>query len=130
MRNTIELIKLLIVYHLGLVFTFIVLYASPDEQSHLFEGSFFFLGSAIFIFFSYWNLSFADEEGRMIKVTYILFAILAFSAGVTLAMISLFASPNDIPDKQAALAFMIGAAVISMGLFTMFKHNKQEVSNG
>lgn len=127
MRNTIELIKLLIVYHLGLVFTLIVLYASPDEQSHPFEGSFFFLGSAIFIFFSYWNLSFADEAGRMIKVTYILFAILAFSAGLILAMISLFASPNDIPDKQAALVFLIASIVTFIGFLMMLKHNKREV---
>lgn len=130
MRNTIELIKLFIVYHLGLVFTLMVLYASPDEQSHLFEGSFFFLGSAIFIFFSYWNLSFADEAGLMIKVTYILFAILAFSAGLILAMISLFASPNDIPDIQAAFVFLTASIVTFIGFLMMLKHNKREVQNG
>lgn len=129
MRNTIELFKLFSVYYIGFIFTLIVLYASPDNQCHLLQGSFFFLSSAIFVFFSLWNVSFVDESDRLIKITYILFAIVFISSGVLLVFITLYASPNDIPDIKGAWIFAVSSFIMVLGLFLMLKHDKKGVQN-
>ena len=126
LKNTLKLLILLLTYLLGLTFTLILIYASPDETIvYTFEASLFYMASAFIIFSMSSNISFHEEENNRMKYFYSLSLICLIIFSIVLSLIPKYAHPVEgMVDMPAVYIFAFSALLIFFGLLLMIKHNK------
>jgi len=111
-NNTLKFIVLLFVYFIGLTFSLILIYASPDNTAHTFEASLFFLSTSMVFTSLYYNLSFKEEINNFMKYLYIILAIQFLFHAILLALISKYAHPmEDVVDLSAMYVFISSGVI-------------------
>ena len=125
--NTLKLILAIFIYIIGLMFSLILLYASPDNVPHSFEASLFFTASSIVLFGLFWNLSFKEEPNNLMKYAYILLLLQIILSAITFGLICKYAYPMQEGEDITALSIFIFSALLMMsGLFKMLLANRRE----
>ena len=126
-QNTLKLILALAIYLMGLIFSLILLYASPDNVAHSFEASLFFAASSLVLFGLLWNLSFKNEPNNLMKYIYVLLFLQVIVSAVVLALICKYAHPmGDVVDMTAMSIFGFSALLMTSGLVKMLLTNRRE----
>jgi len=126
-QNTLKLILALAIYLMGLIFSLILLYASPDNVAHSFEASLFFTASSLVLFGLLWNFSFKDELNNLMKYIYVLLLLQVIVSAIVLALICQYAHPmGDIVDITAMSIFGFSALLLTSGLVKMLLENRRE----
>ncbi|HIP51917.1 MAG TPA: hypothetical protein EYG94_07510 [Campylobacterales bacterium] len=124
-NNTLKFIVLLFVYLIGLTFSLILIYASPDNTAHTFEASLFFLSTSMVFTSLYYNLSFKEEINSFMKYLYIILAIQFLFHAILLALISTYAHPMEgVVDLSAMYVFTFSGVLIFIGLMGMILKNR------
>jgi len=117
-----------IVMWIGKTLAMILMYASPDNIPHTLHGSIFVLGSAIFIFSAYYNIS----NPLHIVMKWILSIIGVYATYSTLVLSYLAAFSERIQDEKdvgAALIFLMSGLLMGTGTLFMLKNTKERVIN-
>jgi len=129
LQNTLKLILALGIYLIGLMFSLILLYASPDNVAHSFEASLFFTASSLVLFSLLWNLSFKNEPNNLMKYTYVLLLLQIILSAIVLALICKYAHPmGDVVDITAMSISGFSAFLMTSGLVKMLLANRRENS--
>jgi len=129
LQNTLKLILALGIYLIGLMFSLILLYASPDNVAHSFEASLFFTASSLVLFGLFWNLSFKNEPNNLMKYTYVLLLLQIILSAIVLALICKYAHPmGDVVDITAMSISGFSAFLMTSGLVKMLLANRRENS--
>jgi hypothetical protein len=127
LNNTLKLILVLFIYFTGLIFSLILLYASPDNMAHSFEASLFFCSSILVLFGLSYNLSFKEESNNFMQYLYVLVFIQVILSAIILALISKYAHPmQDVVDITAMYIFSFSGVLMMVGLFKILLKNKGE----
>jgi len=127
LQNTLKLILALGIYLIGLMFSLILLYASPDNVAHSFEASLFFTASSLVLFGLFWNLSFKNEPNNLMKYTYVLLLLQIILSAIVLALICKYAHPMEgVVDITAMSIFGFSALLLTSGLVKMLLTNRRE----
>jgi len=127
LQNTLKLVLALGIYLIGLMFSLILLYASPDNVAHSFEASLFFTASSLVLFGLFWNLSFKNEPNNLMKYTYVLLLLQIILSAIVLALICKYAHPmGDVVDIKAMAIFGFSALLLTSGLVKMLLANRRE----
>jgi len=122
-QNTLKLILALAIYLMGLIFSLILLYSSPDNVAHSFESSLFFAASSLVLFGLLWNLSFKNEPNNLMKYIYVLLLLQVILSAVVLAL----AHPmGEVVDMTAMSIFGFSALLLTSGLVKMLLANRRE----
>ena len=111
---------------IGKTFAMILMYASPDNIPHTLHGSIFVLGSAIFIFSVYYNIS----NPLHIVIKWILSIIGVYATYSTLVLSYLAAFSERIQDEKdigASLIFLIGGLLMGTGTLFMLKNTRERI---
>lgn len=111
---------------IGKTFAMILMYASPDNIPHTLHGSIFVLGSAIFVFSVYYNIS----NPLHIAMKWILSIVGVYATYSTLVLSYLAAFSERIQDEKdvgAALVFLIGGLVMGTGTLFMLKNTRERI---
>ena len=126
LNNTLKLIVVLLVYLNGLIFSLILLYASPDNLVHSFESSLFFCSSVLILFALSYNLSFKNEPNNLMKYAYLFVFMNVLLSAITLALICVNAHPMDgITDIKAMYIFFFSGLLMTVGLAKMLLTNRR-----
>jgi len=126
LQNTLKLFLALAIYLMGLIFSLILLYASPDNVVHSFESSLFFSASVLVLFGLFWNLSFKDEPNNLMKYIYILLLLQVILSAVVLALICKYAHPMEgVVDIKSMSIFGFLALLLTSGLVKMLLANRR-----
>jgi len=127
-QNTLKIFLALTIYLMGLMFSLILLYASPDNVAHSFEASLFFTASSLVLFGLLWNLSFfKNEPNNLMKYTYVLLLLQVIVSAIVLALICQYAHPmGDVVDIKAMSIFGFSALLMISGLVKMLLANRRE----
>jgi len=127
LQNTLKLVLALGIYLIGLMFSLILLYASPDNVAHSFEASLFFTASSLVLFSLLWNLSFKNEPNNLMKYTYVLLLLQIILSAIVLALICKYAHPmGDVVDIKAMSLSGFSAFLMTSGLVKMLLANRRE----
>lgn len=124
-KITFKFLLLIVVEHIGLIFSLILIYASPDNKmAHTYEASIFFLASSIVTFSLSHNISFKVENNNLMKYLYSFVLIQFVLTGMVLGVICKYAHPMEIVDLSAMYLFFIASFITFLGFIFMLKHNK------
>ena len=127
LNNTLKLIVVLLVYLNGLMFSLILLYASPDNMAHSFEASLFFCASVLVLFGLSYNLSFKNEPNNLMKYAYLFVFMQVILSAITLALICVYAHPmGEVVDMTAMYVFSFSGLLMTVGLVQMLLTNRRE----
>ena len=126
LQNTLKLVLALGIYLIGLMFSLILLYASPDNVAHSFEASLFFTASSLVLFGLFWNLSFKNEPNNLMKYTYVLLLLQFILTAIVLALICKYAHPMEgVVDIKSMSIFGFSALLLTFGLVKMLLSNRR-----
>lgn len=126
MKHIFFTILIILILWIGKTFAMILMYASPDNIPHTLHGSIFVLGSAIFIFSVYYNIS----NPLHIVMKWILSIIGVYATYITLVLSYLAAFSERIQDEidvSAALIFFISALFMGVGTLLMIKNTRERI---
>ena len=124
--TTLKFFLVIFIYLNGLLFSLILMYASPDNMGHTFEASLFFLSSSVVLFFILYNLSFVNETGNLMKYLYILLLVHIILNTIVLALIPKYAHPMEgVVDMPAVYIFSFSGLLLLLGLIRMLFKNKE-----
>jgi len=116
MKNLLLLFAVATNYILGLVFSLILLYSSPDSTLHLLDSSLFSLGSVFYMLVVYYFVSFEKESNSYTKYLYIAYALAITLNYTVLGLIAKYAPPNSVADNLAMFINLFAAflAIVSI----------------
>lgn len=127
LNNTLKLILTLLVYLNGLMFSLILLYASPDNVVHSFESSIFYCASVVVLFGLSYNLSFKNEPNNLMKYAYLFVFMQVLLSAIILALICVYAHPmGEVVDMTAMYIFSFSGLLMTVGLVKMLLTNRRE----
>ncbi len=123
------LITILVIFvgFIGLSFSLMQIYSSPDGNSYPFNGSIIYLGTSIFLFL--FLLTFKQDISKVVKWVNIL-SVLGFGVlAILLALVCLYASPIEDKIFPLASAIYVVSGMISFSSIFMIGKCVQEISN-
>ena len=126
MKNTTLTILVAAVGWLGLIFSLIMLYATPDAVVRSLEASLFFFATSVFVFSFFYNLD--KETSKILKWINILLGLYYMVCGFVFSLICLYAHPSpfiDAVDPLGAVIFFSGSMLVGSGLFFMIKEMRK-----
>lgn len=125
-KITLKFLLLISTQYIGLLFSLILIYASPDDTtSHTYESSLFLLASSIISFSMLYNISFEVEKNNFMKYFYVFINLQFILSGITLGLICKYAHPMGIVDIPAMYFYFIASIITLLGLLFMLRHNKK-----
>lgn len=120
-------ILVIIIVFIGLSFSLVQMYSSPDGNSYPFNASLIYLGTSVFMFT--FLLTLKQDISKVIKWINILL-ILAFGIlAILLALICLYAAPIENKVYPLASAIFVVSGMISFSSIFMIGKFVVEISN-
>jgi len=127
MKNILLLSSTAINFTFGLVFSLILLYSSPDNIVHSTESSLYSLGGAFFILVSMYSVSFSKEPNRFMKAIFVLYGVIFTKGYITLALMSMYAPVDNIPNSTAMYINLTAAGMSALGVISLFVTKAERV---
>jgi len=127
-KNLLLLLSVYVNFILGLVFSLILLYASPDYKVHTLASSLFSLGSAFYMLVVYYFVYFKKESSRYTKYLYIAYTLVITLSYIVLGLISKYAPPNSVADNLAMFINLLAALLATISIIFLYipKRKKEE----
>ncbi len=120
-KDILTTILVLIVGFVGIIFSLMQMYSSPDGNSYPFNGSLIYFGTSIFLFLFLFTLK--QDIIKNIKWINILLVIIFSILGLLLALICLYAPPIEENIEPLASAIFIVSSMISLSSIFLINRN-------
>jgi hypothetical protein len=125
MKNLLLLFTTAGSFILGLVFSLILLYSSPDNKVHILSSSLFSLGSAFYMLVVYYFVSLKKEPNSYTKYLYTVYGIVIASNYIILGLVAKYAPPDDIPDTLAMSINILAAVFALASVVFLYIHRRK-----
>jgi len=121
MKNFLLLLVAIAIFLMGKMLALIVIYASPDNQPHLRDASFFFLASSIFLFYFFY---YSKPSTSLWKAIYAFIGLLMILNGLSFLYICIYDERiSYLASSITLFTFLVSNLLTFIGFGFMLKRS-------